>query len=175
MRGRDPALGLFLASALAVDTESADTLTGGRATPMSFRTRLISFFVVIVLLPMVAVGVLVFRLIDQSQQGKADARAAGLASSAASIYQSESATAKLDATTIARAAGALRGHALEARVSALARQAGLARVTVTVGGRMILTEGDSTAVAPGAARIARTGRTASTTIVVSELTAGEYA
>ena len=40
---------------------------------MSFRTRLTSFFVVIVVLPMVAVGLLVFRLINQSEQGKADA------------------------------------------------------------------------------------------------------
>jgi sensor histidine kinase regulating citrate/malate metabolism len=60
---------------------------------MSFRTRLTSFFVAIVVLPMVAVGLLVFRPISQSEQGKADARANGLATAAASIYQSEVATA----------------------------------------------------------------------------------
>jgi len=49
---------------------------------MSFRTRLTSCFVLIVVLPMVAVGFLVFRLIADSAQGKADARANGLASAA---------------------------------------------------------------------------------------------
>jgi hypothetical protein len=37
---------------------------------MSFRTRLTSFFVLIVVVPMAAVGFLVFRLIDDSQSGK---------------------------------------------------------------------------------------------------------
>jgi sensor histidine kinase regulating citrate/malate metabolism len=55
---------------------------------MSFRTRLTSFFVLIVIVPMVAIGVLGFRLISDSEQGKADARAGGLASAAASVYQS---------------------------------------------------------------------------------------
>jgi hypothetical protein len=38
--------------------------------PMSFRTRLTSFFVLIVVVPMIAVGFLVFRLIDDSVQGR---------------------------------------------------------------------------------------------------------
>jgi hypothetical protein len=42
---------------------------------MSFRTRLTTFFFVIVVVPMAAVGIVAFRLIDDSQQGKADARA----------------------------------------------------------------------------------------------------
>ena len=46
---------------------------------MSFRARLTIFFVVIVVVPMVAIGVLVFSLINDSQQGKADARAGGIA------------------------------------------------------------------------------------------------
>ena len=37
---------------------------------MSFRTRLTLFFVLIVVLTMVAVGVVVFRLIEDSQAGK---------------------------------------------------------------------------------------------------------
>ena len=41
---------------------------------MSFRTRLTSFFVLIVVVPMIAVAFLVFRLISDSEQGKADAR-----------------------------------------------------------------------------------------------------
>ena len=57
----------------------ADSLSGGRAYSMSFRARLTIFFVGIVVVPMVAIGVLMFSLINDSQQGKADARAGGLA------------------------------------------------------------------------------------------------
>jgi len=52
---------------------------------VSFRTRLTSFFVVIVVVPMIAFGFMVFRLIGQSEDGKADARANGLATAAAII------------------------------------------------------------------------------------------
>ena len=52
---------------------------------MSFRARLTTFFVLIVVVPMAAIGVLMFRLINDSQQGKADARASGLASAAARV------------------------------------------------------------------------------------------
>jgi hypothetical protein len=53
-----------------------DTLTSDGQV-MSFRTHLFSFFVLILVVPMVAIGFLVFRLIGGSQQGKADARANG--------------------------------------------------------------------------------------------------
>src|ERR1700739_1364812 len=101
---------------------------------MSFRARLLTFFVLIVVVPMVAMGVLMFRLISDSQQGKADARAGGLARAAASMYQSEAGLARGDAETLARAVGRSQGHALATRFSTLARQAGLARATLTVGG-----------------------------------------
>ena len=45
---------------------------------MSFRARLTIFFALIVVVPMVAIGVLMFRLIDDSEHGKADAAPAGL-------------------------------------------------------------------------------------------------
>src|SRR5205807_3483454 len=104
---------------------------------MSFRTRLTGFFILIVVVPMVAVGFLVFRLIGDSEQGKADARASGLASSAASLYRSASAAGSGDAKTTARALGATgstrSSRAIRATVATLAARAGLARVTVTIG------------------------------------------
>src|SRR5205085_6727289 len=124
---------------------------------MSFRARLLSFFVLIVVVPMVAMGVLMFRLISDSQQGKADARAGGLASAAASLYQSEAALARGDAETLARSVGRARGQALVARFSALARQAGLARATLTAGGRTLFDAGDPSAIAPGSALLVRPG------------------
>jgi hypothetical protein len=90
---------------------------------MSFRARLTIVFVLIVVVPMVTMGVLMFRLIGDNQQGKADARASGLASAATSLYQSEAAQARLDAEALARDVGRLRGRALTARFTALAKQA----------------------------------------------------
>jgi len=61
---------------------------------MSCRTLLTSFFVLIVVVPMVAVGILVLRLIDVSVEGKANPSVAGLVIDAASVYASESAVAR---------------------------------------------------------------------------------
>ena len=86
---------------------------------MSFRTRLTSFFVLIVIVPMVAIGVLGFRLISDSEQGKADARAGGLASAAASVYQSAIAQARTDAAAVARDPGLQSAAKRRARLAAL--------------------------------------------------------
>jgi len=82
---------------------------------MSFRARLTIFFVVIVVVPMAAIGVLMFSLINDSQQGKADARAGGIAATAGSLYQSEAGSARGDAAALARAVGSLDGKLLSAR------------------------------------------------------------
>ena len=140
---------------------------------MSFRTRLTSFFVLIVVTPMLAVGFLVFRLISDSQQGKADARANGLATAAASIYESESLAARGDAQVIARAVGAIPSSQLHGKVAGLAAQAGLARIAVTGGSRASIDIGDPTAVAPGTAFVASGG--SPIVITASELTASQYA
>jgi diguanylate cyclase (GGDEF)-like protein len=140
---------------------------------MSFRTRLTSFFVLIVVTPMLAVGFLVFRLISDSQQGKADARANGLATAAASLYQSESLAARGDARTIASQLGSAAPAALRARVTKVASQAGLARLTVGAGSTAAIDYGDPTAVAPGTAVVNAQGR--ELTVTASELTAAEFA
>ena len=141
---------------------------------MSFRARLTTFFVLIVVVPMVAMGVLMFRLIGDSQQGKADARASGLASTAASLYESEAAIARGDAETLGRAVGPLRGRALPARFAALVRQAGLARATLSAGGSPLVDVGDPTGIAPGVALLARPGAAPAMTVTASELTADRY-
>jgi diguanylate cyclase (GGDEF)-like protein len=142
---------------------------------MSFRARLLSFFVLIVVVPMAAMGVLMFRLISDSQQGKADARASGLASAAASLYQREAGLARGDAETLARAVGRSSGKALSTRFATLAGQAGLARATLTTGGRTLVDVGDRNAIAPGSAVLVQTGSGRRMTIAVSELTASQYA
>jgi diguanylate cyclase (GGDEF)-like protein len=146
---------------------------------MSFRTRLTSFFILIVVVPMIAVGFLVFRLISDSEQAKADARANGVLTAAGSLYRSESVTGSADAQTIARALSPLvRGSrisaaAVRARISALASQSGLARVEVSVGSTAIANVGTQAAIAPGEATVGTGGR--QLTVAVSEITAAQYA
>jgi diguanylate cyclase (GGDEF)-like protein len=142
---------------------------------MSFRARLTTFFVLIVVVPMVAMGVLMFRLISDSQQGKADARANGLATAAASLYQSETAVARRDAATLARAVGPFRGRALAAHFEAVARQAGLAKASLSNGSTTLVDVGDATAIAPGAAFFKDLGTSQVLSVAVSELTARQYA
>jgi diguanylate cyclase (GGDEF)-like protein len=149
-----------------------DSLSSGSGKSMSFRTRLTSFFVLIVVVPMLAVGFLVFRLIGDSQQGKADARANGLATAAAALYNSETATARADAQIVARSAAQLRGPALRRRLTTLATRAGLARVTVVQGTTVLADVGNRNAIAPGTATITQRH---SVTVRVSAITADEYA
>lgn len=142
---------------------------------MSFRARLTTFFVFIVVVPMIAMGVLMFRLIGDSQQGKADARANGLATAAGSLYQSEAAAARADAETLARGVGSVSGKTLAARFASLASQGGLARAVLTSGSGVLADVGDRTAVAPGSALLKERSTGRVMTVTVSELTANQYA
>src|SRR5436305_9643606 len=137
---------------------------------MSFRARLTTFFVLIVVVPMVTMALLMFRLIGDSQQGKADARASGLASAATSLYRSEAVQARADAEALGRDVGRVRGRALTIRFATLARQAGLARAKLSAGARTLADVGDRTAIAPGAAVLRQPGVGARKIITVSELT-----
>jgi diguanylate cyclase (GGDEF)-like protein len=139
---------------------------------MSFRARLTVFFVLIVVIPMAAMGFLVFRLIDDSSQGKAEARANGIAGAAASVYQESSRAASLEARNVAARLAGLSGNSLRARVHTLVRQSGVARLTVAVGGRTVASAGSVSAVAPGIAVIRGHPRR---TISVSVLTAAQLA
>ncbi|MEA2194746.1 MAG: hypothetical protein QOG42_1180, partial [Solirubrobacteraceae bacterium] len=53
---------------------------------MSFRNRLALFFVLIVIVPMLAVAFLLFRLIDESERGKTDAAVAQQQSTASKLF-----------------------------------------------------------------------------------------
>lgn len=142
---------------------------------MSFRARLATFFILIVVVPMAAVGFLVFSLIGESQAGKTDARAAGIATTAQNTYDAASSSASLDARTIARQIAGTPVAQLRRQVTTLAREAGLARVDVTVGSGPTLTIGDRTAVAPGIAIVPATSSRPRWSIAVSELSAAAYA
>lgn len=141
---------------------------------MSFRTRLTGFFVIIVVLPMLAIGALVFRLIGQSDQGKADARANGLASAAASIYSSERAAASVDAQTIARNSALLSASNLRTNLGSFVTKAGLARVRVVRSSSVLADVGDPNAVAPGTATVRPAGNGPETAVTVAVITAADY-
>ncbi len=143
---------------------------------MSFRTRLTSFFVLIVVIPMIAVAFLVFRLISDSEQGKTDARASGVVGVATSLYRTESVAASTDARTIARALSSsasgrrVAPRALRATITTLAGQAGLARVVVRSGSHVLADVGSADAIAPGEATV----RDHALTVMASEITASQY-
>jgi hypothetical protein len=142
---------------------------------VSFRARLTIFFVVIVRVPMVANGVLMFRLIDESQHGKADARAVALASVAGSVYQSAAATGRADADTLAHDVGSLSGKAPAVPFATLAMRAGLARAMLSAGSTTLADVGNQTAIAPVAAILRRGASGRTMKVTVSELTASQYA
>jgi diguanylate cyclase (GGDEF)-like protein len=150
---------------------------------MSFRTRLTSFFVVIVVGPMLAIGVLVFSLIGNSESGKTDARAAGLNAAATSVYNAAQARAQtiagVLADEVALSKAEATGHygAARARLTELASQVGLARVILVVGtGTPLVDVGTGAgAIAPGAATAPATNGRPAATILVSELTAAAFA
>jgi diguanylate cyclase (GGDEF)-like protein len=68
----------------------------GPTHPMSFRGRLTLFFLLIVVMPMIAVAALVSQIVTESTNGKADARLAQGLNSALSLYHDD-ATAARDA------------------------------------------------------------------------------
>lgn len=140
---------------------------------MSFRTRLTSFFVLIVIVPMIAVGLLVFRLIDDSAQGKADARANGLASAAVSLFESESSKGRLAAEVVARDLAVSATPRLPASVASEIASGSLVRLLVTEGPRTIGDVGRATALAPGTATIP--GANGLVSVTASTVTAGQFA
>jgi diguanylate cyclase (GGDEF)-like protein len=103
---------------------------------LSFRGRLTLFFLLIVVLPMIAVAVLVTQVTNQSSNGKADARLAAGLESALSLYRDDLAAAKRAAQGLGPSpalATALRSGdpaRIKAAARALARQDGIRTLVV---------------------------------------------
>lgn len=141
---------------------------------MSFRTRLTTFFVLIVVVPMTAMGFLVFSLINGSQAGKMSASASGIATSAGNVYEAASVQASLRARGIAEDLAFTPVAQLPVRLAAVAARDGLARVIVTIEGRVVAQTGSPTAVAPGTAVVTATGGRPARTFAVSQLAATQF-
>src|SRR5436190_2669805 len=103
---------------------------------VSFRGRLTLFFLLIVVLPMVAVAVLVTQVTSQSRNGKADARLAAGLETALSTYRDDVAAAKRAANQLGRdptlGAALQSAHPtqVQAAARAAARQAGVRSLAI---------------------------------------------
>jgi diguanylate cyclase (GGDEF)-like protein len=120
---------------------------------MSFRNRLTLFFVLIVVVPMVAVAFVLFRLIGDNEQGKADARLATARTLSTNLYQDLKQRARRVAVGVVDVdlAQALRDSdqsALELRARRILEREGAARVVITKRGRVLTDVGDRDAIAP---------------------------
>jgi diguanylate cyclase (GGDEF)-like protein len=141
---------------------------------MSFRARLTTFFLLIVIVPMIGVGIVVFRLISDSQTGKANARVAGITSVARSLYATQSELARDEAVALADRPGLFARRGLRRRLTRLVQSSGLVRIQVSRGHRVLAAAGMLTAIAPGSARIVSSAPARDETVTVSELTASEF-
>jgi diguanylate cyclase (GGDEF)-like protein len=150
---------------------------------MSFRGRLFIFFTIIVIVPMAAVAVVLFRVTSDSETGKSDARIAQGLTTALSIYQADVDRARPALTAIARdprmsralARGDASGVQSRAR-ELLARRPDIAAIAYyDNSGRQVTVAGRAPAVAfataaPTTAKGQRLG-----TLAVSSTTARDYA
>jgi diguanylate cyclase (GGDEF)-like protein len=134
---------------------------------MSFRTRLTLFFVLIVVVPMIALGVVVARLLSDSQRAKAAAQNHASAAAALADFRRLASDGARDARALARdeplvAALSTPSTADDrARVRALAGQLGLARVRlVRSDGTVLADVGNRGAIARGAIRLRLGARSA---------------
>ncbi|HEV7846831.1 MAG TPA: diguanylate cyclase [Thermoleophilaceae bacterium] len=133
---------------------------------MSFRGRLRLFFTVIVIVPLVALGIVLFALSARSETGKVDAGIASATRAAAGVYNEELGRSRQILRRIERDPGLhralARGHAREAarRLRALARRYAATADLETGSGQRIAHAGSSQAVAAaGSELVVRGGPT----------------
>ena len=146
----------------------------------SFRTRLRLFFVLIVIVPMLAVTLVVFRLIAESEQGQADARVAARQEAAISLYYDARARADRLAASIGRdrqLAMALRSNdvaAIRAAAVRLRAATRAERVLLERDGGVLADAGDPKAAFPATRTLVSDGRPVAE-LQVSVLDAPTYA
>ena len=147
---------------------------------MSFRSRLSLFFVLIVVVPMMAVGLVVFRLISDSQNGKADARVSEGRAAAIGIFRASRDRADTAAVALARDGrliAALRSGndaVATARSTTLLRTEHLQRIRIRWS-PVAVDVGARDAIAPVERRLQGAGGRAVGTLTVSELTVPVFA
>src|SRR5262249_47376058 len=115
-------------------------LAAPRAGAMSFRNRLTLFFIVIVIVPMIAVALVLFRLVSDSEQGKGNGRLAQAQRAAQGLFrefQDRGGEAAKKIGGDQELAGAIRDKdraAIQKRLEALAEQTNASRVLLRLTG-----------------------------------------
>jgi diguanylate cyclase (GGDEF)-like protein len=146
----------------------------------SFRTRLKLFFVLIVIVPMIAVTFIVFRLIAESENGQADARVAAKQETAISLYYDARASADRLAARLGRDQGlakALRtadAKTITAEAQRLLGATQAKRIVLSHEGATWADVGDRRASFPATRSLVADGRPVAD-LQVSTETAGAYA
>ena len=120
---------------------------------MSFRNRLTLFFVLIVVVPMVAVAFVLFRLIENNEEGKADARLSAARTLSTNLYQDLKQRSRRVAVGVVdvELAEALRDDdeaALELRAQRLLDDEGASRVVILREDEVLTDVGERDAIAP---------------------------
>jgi diguanylate cyclase (GGDEF)-like protein len=148
---------------------------------MSFRSRLTLFFVLIVIVPMVAVAIVLFRLIGDNETGKADASLAAHQRTAILLFRDETARAGAAAGAVqhdrALAAALRTGDFAAARAAAsrLVTAGRARRIVVARGARHVVDVGSPGAVAPARRRLVAAGGGSLGRLEISVAGAGELA
>lgn len=149
---------------------------------MSFRNRLALFFVLIVIVPMLAVTFLLFRLIAQSENGKANAAISAQHDVAKQLFGGHRDDARKaleeilgnDRVFVASLEKDDR-HRASKRVRQLEASRGIERVVLVRKGRVALRVGDRTAIAPAVRQILSSRRRPLGELQVSTVDALTYA
>ena len=148
----------------------------------SFRNRLRLFFVVIVVIPMVAVALVLFRLVSASEEGKADARLAQAQRSAQGVYAADgdrAASAALPFVNDQALADAIRGRdsgRIQRRLDELQASSPATRVGLNLSGIGRFDAGTGIALAPSRRPITSAdGNSSVGTITISVRSAQAFA
>ena len=147
---------------------------------VSFRNRLTFFFILLVILPVLAVATVGILIVRNTEERNTDERLALAGTAAQALYQSGRDSAEAVARTFAQddsVAAAIRSgdrRRLQRRVDDLIEAETAARVRLSVDGEEPIDEGDVDAIAPARSRINADGRDVGM-IELSTTRADEYA
>jgi diguanylate cyclase (GGDEF)-like protein len=147
---------------------------------MSFRNRLTLFFIVIVIVPMIAVGLVLFRLVSDSEQGKGNARLAQAQQAAQGLFGEfqdrgqEAAEAIGGDAELARAIRDNDRAAIQSRLKELSAQAQAKRSLLRLTGNGSFDVGDKEAIAPSGSKLIDSQEKAVGDLTVSTVTAEQY-
>jgi diguanylate cyclase (GGDEF)-like protein len=158
----------------------AATLAAAGKTAVSFRNRLTLFFIVIVIVPMIAVGLVLFRLVSDAERGKGDARLAQAQRGAQGLFSEFQDRAEQTAQAIGgdeELAAAIRDKdraAVQARLKELIKGQNVQRVVLRLQSLGTFDLGDKKAIAPEGSKLIDENDKVVGDLTVSTVNAGQY-